>query len=168
MASLSAPNGGGCSTSLKFVFRSVARALLDRRFSRVQTSCRNRGGIQAKSAVSLKGIVMDALREGGYSIVMDQVNRPSQSFAAAVREIISWCSTPVIAVARSSREYRGGQSLRQGPGVLSHARSRAPRLASPGSGRIARMRPANSRKTICLQSSRERNVGSRGPLLDGL
>jgi len=33
---------------------------------------------------------------------MDHLNRPSQSFAAAVREIISWCSTPVIAVARSS------------------------------------------------------------------
>jgi hypothetical protein len=30
------------------------------------------------------------------------LNRPSQSFAAAVREIVSWCSTPVIAVARSS------------------------------------------------------------------
>lgn len=45
---------------------------------------------------------MDALREGGYSIVLDRVDHPSQSFAAAVREIIGWCSTPVIAVARSS------------------------------------------------------------------
>ena len=44
---------------------------------------------------------MDALREGSYWIVMDHLNRPSQSFAAVVREIISWCSTPVIAVARS-------------------------------------------------------------------
>jgi hypothetical protein len=52
--------------------------------------------------VSLKGIVMDALREGGYSIALDHVDRPSQSFAAAIREIIGWCSTPVIAVARSS------------------------------------------------------------------
>jgi hypothetical protein len=45
---------------------------------------------------------MDALREGSYWIVIDHLNRPSQSFAAAVREIVSWCSTPVIAVARSS------------------------------------------------------------------
>jgi hypothetical protein len=82
--------------------RCVAQALLERHDSRVQTSCRNRDGIQAKSAVSLKGIVMDALREGSYCIVMDHLNRPSQSFAAAVREIISWCSTPVIAMARSS------------------------------------------------------------------
>jgi hypothetical protein len=90
------------SATTQVVFRSVAQALLERRDSRVQTSCRNRDGIQSKSAVSLKGIVMDALREGSYCIVMDHLNRPSQSFAAAVREIISWCSTPVIAVARSS------------------------------------------------------------------
>lgn len=68
----------------------------------MRRTCRNRDGIQAKSAVSLKGIVMDALREGSYSVVLDHVDRPSQSFAAAVREVIGWCSTPVISVARSS------------------------------------------------------------------
>ena len=90
------------SATAQVVFRSVAHALLDHRDQRVRTSCRNSDGIQAKSAVSLKGIVMDALREGSYWIVLDHLNRPSQSFAAAVREIVSWCSTPVIAVARSS------------------------------------------------------------------
>ena len=90
------------STTIQVVFRSVAQALLELRDLRVRTSCRNREGIQAKSAVSLKGIVMDALREGSYCIVMDHLNRPSQFFAAAVREIIRWCSTPVVAVARSS------------------------------------------------------------------
>jgi DNA polymerase III delta prime subunit len=90
------------SAATQIVFRSLAEALLDRRDPRVQASCHNRDGIQARSAVSLKGIVMGALREGSYSIVMDHLNRPSQAFAAAVREIISWCSTPVIAVARSS------------------------------------------------------------------
>jgi DNA polymerase III delta prime subunit len=93
-----------CENSAKAqsVFRSVAQSLLERHDRRVQTSCRNSAGVETKSAVSLKGIVMDALREGSYCIVMDHLNRPSQSFAAAVREIISWCSTPVIAVARSS------------------------------------------------------------------
>ena len=90
------------SATAQVVFRSVAQGLLERRDARVERCCRNRDGIQAKSSVSLKGIVTDALREGKYSIVMDHVNRPSQSFAAAVREIIRWCSTPVIAVARSS------------------------------------------------------------------
>jgi len=92
-----------CETSAgtQVVFRSVAQCLLERDDTRVQRTCRSREGILVKSAVSLKGIVMDALRDGGYSIVLDHVDRPSQSFAAAAREIIGWCSTPVIAVARS-------------------------------------------------------------------
>ena len=90
------------SATVQIVFRSVALALLERHDPRVQTSCRNSDGAQAKSAVSLKGIVMDALRGGRYSIVMDHLSRPSQSFAAAVRELIGWCSTPVVALARSS------------------------------------------------------------------
>ena len=90
------------SATTQVVFRSVANALLERRDSRLVGTCCNSAGIEAKSAVSLKGIVMDALREGSYSIVLDHVNRPSQSFAAAVREVIAWCSTPVIAAARSS------------------------------------------------------------------
>lgn len=90
------------SGTTQIVFRSVALSLLKRGDPRVQRTCRNHDGIQAKSAVSLKGIVMDALREGSYSVVLDHIDRPSQSFAAAVREIIGWCSTPVISVARSS------------------------------------------------------------------
>jgi DNA polymerase III delta prime subunit len=89
------------SATMQVVFRSVAQSLLERDDPRIKRSCRNREGIQTKSAVSLKGIVMNALRGGGYSIALDHVDRPSQSFAAAVREIIGWCSTPVIAVARS-------------------------------------------------------------------
>jgi hypothetical protein len=93
-----------CETSAttQVMFRSLAQFLLDIGDPRVQRTCRNRAGIQTKSAISLKGIVMDALREGGYSIALDHVDRPSQSFAAAVREIIGRGSTPVIAVARSS------------------------------------------------------------------
>jgi Cdc6-like AAA superfamily ATPase len=90
------------STSPQVVFRSVARSLLERGDPRIERSCRNRDEIEARSAVSLKGIVMDALREGNYSIVLDHLHRPSQSFAAVVREITAWCSTPVIAVAQSS------------------------------------------------------------------
>ncbi len=90
------------SASTQIVFRSLAQSLLARSDPRLQRTCRNRDGVQAKSAVSLKGIVMDALREGSYSIVLDHVACPSQSFAAAVRELVGWCVTPVIAVARSS------------------------------------------------------------------
>jgi len=90
------------SSTTQVMFRSIALSLLQRRDLRVQDACRTPDGITAKSAVSLKGIVMDALRAGSYSIVVDHLSRPSQSFAAAVREIIGWGSTPVIAVARSS------------------------------------------------------------------
>jgi AAA+ ATPase superfamily predicted ATPase len=89
------------ATSLQIVFRSLAQALLQRGDPRVQRACRDASGIQAKSAVSLKGIVMDSLRDASYSIVLDHIEQPSQSFSAAMREIVSWCSTPVMAIARS-------------------------------------------------------------------
>lgn len=93
-----------CETSASphMVFRSVAQSLLERGDARVHGICRDRDGIRAKSAVALRGIVMDALRGGNYSIVLDHPGRPSPSFAMAVREILGWCSTPVIAVAQSS------------------------------------------------------------------
>jgi len=90
------------SASPQAVFRNVARSLLDRGDPRIERTCRDRNGIEARSAVSLKGIVMDSLREGSHSIVLDHIRRPSQPLAAIVRDIIGWCSTPVIAVAQSS------------------------------------------------------------------
>ncbi len=89
------------SASSQEMFRGIAQGLLHGGASRIRQACRNDEGIRSKSAVALKGIVMDALREGSFSIVLDHVSQPSQSFATAVREIMGWCSTPVIAVARS-------------------------------------------------------------------
>ena len=90
------------SATTNAMFRSLARGLLRLRSPRVSKAFRNEDAISAKSAVSLKGIVMDALREGEYSIVLDHLKRPSYSFASAVRELMGWGSTPVSAVARSS------------------------------------------------------------------
>ena len=81
------------------MFRSLARSLLRLRSPRALIAFRDEDGIAAKSAVSLKGIVMDALREGEYSIVLDHLKRPSYSFASAVREIMGPGLTPVSAVA---------------------------------------------------------------------
>jgi len=83
------------STSMQVVFRSLAQSLLERGHPRLKRTCRNRDGILAKSAVSLKGIVMDALREGNYSVVLDHIDRPSQSFAATVREIMDGAPLPL-------------------------------------------------------------------------
>ena len=90
------------SSTTQGVLRSLAYSLLRLHSPRAKTAFRKEGDIKTKSAVSLKGIVMDALNEEQYSIVLDHLRRPSYSFAAAVREIMGWGSTPVSAVARSS------------------------------------------------------------------
>ncbi len=90
------------SATINVVFRQLALALLRLDSPRAKKAFRDENAIGKKSAVSLKGIVMDALREGEYSIVLDHLKRPSYSFAAGVREIMGWGSTPVSAVARSS------------------------------------------------------------------
>jgi hypothetical protein len=92
----------GDSATINFVFRSLALALLRLDSPRAKKAFDDENAIAKKSAVSLKGVVMDALREGEYSIVLDHHKCPSYSFAAAVREIIGWGSTPVSVVARSS------------------------------------------------------------------
>jgi len=90
------------SSTTNVVFRSLAHSLLRLASPRAKKAFRDEDAIAAKSAVSLKGIVMDALREREYSIVLDHLKRPSYAFAAAVREIMGWGSTPVSAVARSA------------------------------------------------------------------
>jgi DNA polymerase III delta prime subunit len=90
------------SSSTHIVFRALAHSLLRVGSPRALTAFRNEQAIKTKSAVSLKGIVIDALNEGQYAIVLDHLVHPSHSFAAAVREMMSWGSTPVSAMARSS------------------------------------------------------------------
>ncbi len=90
------------SSTINVVFRSIAQNLLRLGSPRARSAFHNEEGIKTKSAVSLKGIVMDSLNEGKYSVVLDHLKRPSYSFAAAVREMMGWGSTPVSAVARSS------------------------------------------------------------------
>jgi hypothetical protein len=89
------------SATIQAVFRSLAHTLLRLKDTRLQRAFRNEEAIKTKSAVSLKGIVMDALHDGDYCMILDQLQRPSYSFAAAVREILLWGSTPVFAVGRS-------------------------------------------------------------------
>jgi len=90
------------SATTHMIFRSLAHSLLRLHNPRAQTAFRSEEAIKTKSPISLKGIVMDALNQGEYSVVLDHLKRPSYSFAAAVREIMGWGSTPVSAVARSS------------------------------------------------------------------
>jgi hypothetical protein len=96
------------SSTINVVFRSLAHSLLRLGSPHAQSAFRNVDGIKMKSAVSLKGIVMDSLNEGKYSIILDHLKRPSYSFAAAAREMMGWGSTPVSAVARSAHMEDAG------------------------------------------------------------
>jgi hypothetical protein len=89
------------SATTQIIFRILAQNLLRLHNRRTLIAFHDEDAIKAKSAVSLKGIVMDALNEGKYCIMLDHLRRPSYALAAAVREIMGWGSTPVMAVARS-------------------------------------------------------------------
>ena len=66
-------------------------------------SCPNGSvSLQAKSVVSLKGLVREALLNSKYLVVLDHLMRPSQALASAVRELMLNWSVPAIAVARSA------------------------------------------------------------------
>ncbi len=90
------------SATIRLVFRSLAHSLLGLRSPRARSAFRSQEAIKTKSAISLKGIVMDALNEAQYTIGLDHLACPSHSFAASVREMMNWGSTPVSVVARSS------------------------------------------------------------------
>jgi GTPase SAR1 family protein len=86
------------------MLRNVASQLWKLQSPRVMKSFGSAGldALKSKSAVNLKGVVFDALREGHFCIVLDHTKRPPYSYAATVRELIGWCSTPVITLARSA------------------------------------------------------------------
>lgn len=92
------------SASPQIVFRNLALALLTAGAPRLLRAFAGQptAAIQAKSATAVKGIVMDALREGSYCVVLDHLKLPSYAFAAAVREIMGWGGTAVVTVARSA------------------------------------------------------------------
>lgn len=64
--------------------------------------------LQAKTAVAVKGLVRDALRNSRYLVVVDHLVRPSQALAAAIRELMLNWSVPVVAVSRSAHMEDAG------------------------------------------------------------
>jgi len=92
------------SLSSQTVFRTLAAELLAKENRHLLKTCGKNGlnALKDKSAVSLRGIVTDALRQGGYCIVLDHVQSPSQLYASALKDVCSWAETPLIAVARSA------------------------------------------------------------------
>ncbi len=85
------------------LFRSLAELLLAARHPVFAKACSNGpASLQARSAVSVKGLLRDALLNSGYVVVVDHLMRPSQALATSIRELMLNWSIPVIAVARSA------------------------------------------------------------------
>ena len=85
------------------VFRTLATALFAGQNRPLVKSCGKKGwnALKDKSAVSLRGMVTDALREKGYWAVLDHARSPSQSYSNGIKDVCSLSDTPLIAVARS-------------------------------------------------------------------
>lgn len=94
----------GESSSNQGVFRTLAIELFAKNNRHVARICAKSGlnALKDKSAVSLRGIVTEGLREAFYWIVLDHVQSPSQSYANAVKDVCSLADTPLIVVARSA------------------------------------------------------------------
>ena len=92
------------STTIHSVFRSLMEMLWHRQNPRVRQSCGRSGidAVRAKSSTNVKGVVMDALHENQYCLILDHIKRPPYAFASAVREIVNWGGTPVVTLARSA------------------------------------------------------------------
>jgi hypothetical protein len=90
------------SSSPQAVFRCLAELLAARHDATILRICKGQDDyFLGQSAISLKGIVVHALRAEKYLIVLDHLNRPSSALGAMVSEVMLLCSTPVVAVTRS-------------------------------------------------------------------
>jgi hypothetical protein len=98
------------ASSSQAVFRGLAEALAQKKDTEIlrRLGSSPAEAIRQKAALSLKGIVISALRGTKYTVVLDHLHRPSHSFAAMVHELMISCSVPVVAVARSAHMEDAG------------------------------------------------------------
>ncbi len=90
------------AASPQAVFQSLALALLACRDRSVRGWARNPQAVKSKSAVSLRGIVLDAVRRGTYLVVLDHLHGPAAALSADIRDLMFYGGTPVVAVTRSA------------------------------------------------------------------
>lgn len=90
------------ATSPLVVFQSLALALLASRDRSVRRWLRNPQAVKSKSAVSLRGIVLDAVRRATYFVVLDHLHGPAAALSADTRDLMFYGGTPVVAITRST------------------------------------------------------------------
>lgn len=85
------------------LYQNLARLLLAAGHPLITTACPSGvGSLQTKTAVSLKGLLRDALLDSKFLVIVDHLVRPSQALAASIRELMRNWSIPVVAVSRSA------------------------------------------------------------------
>lgn len=105
------------SGSPQELYKNLATSLLTVRNQALTRACaRGVASLEKKSAVAMRGIVREALNGSEYLVILDHMKRPSQAVAAAVRELMSNCSVPVVAVSRSAHMEDAGFVLPLYPG----------------------------------------------------
>jgi hypothetical protein len=90
------------SPAAQSVFQSLATELLRAKNRRAQHSLHKGRTIKDKSTVTLRGIVLEALRDGDYWVVLDHLQAPAAALSGDIRDIMFYGSTRVLAVARSA------------------------------------------------------------------
>jgi hypothetical protein len=90
------------ATSPLLVFKSLVLALMACRDRSVRGWVRNPQAVKSKSAVSLRGIVLEAVRRRTYLVVLDHLQGPAAALSANTRDLMFFGGTPVVAVTRSA------------------------------------------------------------------
>lgn len=90
------------AASPQLVVQSLAYGLVELRDRYTKTFLRNAQAVKLKSTISLRGIVLEAVRRGKYFVVLDHLQGPAAALSADTRDMMFYGETPVIAVARSA------------------------------------------------------------------
>jgi hypothetical protein len=98
------PNALYCpdSPAAQSVFQNLAAELLSAKNRRARRSLHNGRTVRSKSTVALRGIVLEALRDGDYWVVLDHLQAPAAALSADIRDIMFYGGTRVLAIARSA------------------------------------------------------------------
>lgn len=89
------------SSNPRSMFREIAAGLLRVRNPHVIHLGRSGGNLRQKSTIAIRGIVMNALHESSYSVVLDHLRCPSAALSSDIRDLMNWGNACVIGVARS-------------------------------------------------------------------
>jgi hypothetical protein len=90
------------ATSPQLIVQSLALRLVELRDRYAKSFLRNAQEVKLKSTISLRGIVLEAVRRGKYFVVLDHLHGPAAALSADTRDLMFYGETPVAAVARSA------------------------------------------------------------------